>query len=145
MALELTLQAGRQRRGGDAASDLLLDLLGVGETAGAELLLELAKEPADFGPMSFLFFRLRCRRRRRGDPVQLLARTLERAGQRGGRRVAGKPRRALPGEGGEPLAESGDICLRASAIDLGAQRLGERGGGAELAQRLNVRVDALVR
>src|SRR5688572_2410205 len=92
-----------------------------------------------------LLFALRCRRRRRRDLVQLPARVLERAGERGGRRVAGKPRRTLAGEAGEPLAERGYVCLRTRALDFGAQRLGERGGGTEFAQRLHIGVHALVR
>ena len=51
----------------------------------------------------------------------------------------------LPGKAGKPLAERGHVCLRASALDLGAQRLGERRGGAELTQRLHVGVYAFVR
>src|SRR6185503_3570590 len=156
MALELALQPCGQRRRGGAAVDLLLDLERLGQVPRGEVLLELVEQPANFVPVTvperpgrfargLLLFALRCRGRRGRDLVQLLPRALQGDGERGGRRVPGKPRWALAGEAGELLAEARNVALRAGAFDFSAQRFGERGGGAELAQRLHVGVHALVR
>src|SRR6185436_19551799 len=136
---------------GGAAVDLLLDLERLGQVPGGEVLLELVEQSANFVPVDFRLFLFLLRRRgwpqrrRRRDLVQLLPRALQGDGERGGRRVTGKPRWALTGEAGELLAEARNVALRASAFDFSAQRFGERGGGAELAQRLHVGVHALVR
>ena len=133
---------------------MLFDLQRLGKAPGAQMLLEPAEKAANLVPLrrgGFRFFLLllllllRCRRGRRRDLVQLLARAFERRGERDGRRMSGKPLRARAGKGGEPLAERGDVRMRAGALELRAQRLGQRGRGAELAQRLHLGLHQLVR
>ena len=116
--LELTVEAGGQRRRSGAAGDLLLDLQRLRQPPGVEVLLELAEEAAKLVPLRsgrFLLlppFLVERRGSRERILVQLLSRALKRARERGGRRVAGKPSRAFVGQPGKPLAECGEVQLR---------------------------------